>query len=78
MKKKDDIKRDQNSKDDPCRWYNVCPMKRFFEKGKLEAKWIKSYCKGNWRNCVRFRMEEKGEYHPDSMLPDGSTDENLR
>jgi len=31
-----------------CKWYPVCPMKRFYEKGKLDKKWIERYCKGNW------------------------------
>ncbi|MBN1150213.1 uracil-DNA glycosylase [candidate division WOR-3 bacterium] len=60
-----------------CKWYEVCPMKRFYEKGKLDGKWILSYCKGSWGKCVRYQMEENGEYHPDSMLPDGTIDENL-
>ena len=24
---------------DVCKWYNVCPMKRYFEEGKLDIKW---------------------------------------
>ncbi len=55
-----------------CKWFSVCPMKRFYEQGKLDKKWIEKYCKGDWSSCVRYRMEERGEYHPDSMLPDGT------
>ena len=61
-----------------CKWFSVCPMKRFYETGRLERKWIELYCKGDWRNCVRYDMEELGHYHPDWMLPDGSLDENLK
>ncbi len=62
----------------PCKWYLVCPMKRFYEKGVLDARWIELYCKGDWESCIRYQMEERGEYHPDYMLPDGSFDEKLR
>ena len=61
-----------------CKWYPVCPMKRFYEKGKLDKKWIELYCKGDWGNCVRYQMEEEGRLHPDWMLPDGSLDERLQ
>jgi DNA polymerase len=55
-----------------CKWHNCCPMKRFYELGKLEKKWIELYCKGDWQTCVRYQMEEQNQYHPDNMLPDGS------
>ncbi len=61
-----------------CKWYNCCPLKWFYEKGKLNRKWIDLYCQGNWESCIRFQMEERYEYHPDNMLPDGSIDEKLR
>jgi len=62
----------------PCKWYPVCPMKWFYEAGRLEKRWIELYCRGNWENCVRYMLEEQGRYHPDWMLPDGSLDENLK
>ena len=52
-------------------------MKRYFEEGKLDIKWIDGYCKGNYRRCIRREMEEKGKYHPDNMLPDGTINEKL-
>ena len=61
-----------------CKWYQVCPMKRFYENGKLDKQWIDNYCHGNWKICIRFKMEENGEYHQDWMLPDGSLDEKLK
>ena len=70
------VKQDSDSMKE-CKWYKVCPMKYFYEKVKQRGKWIKNYCKGNWKNCERFSMEETGRYHPDNMLPDGNIDNNL-
>lgn len=61
-----------------CKWYQVCPMKRYYESGMLDKKWVELYCKGNWESCVRYWMEERGEEHPDWMLPDGTIDKKLR
>ena len=61
-----------------CKWYTVCPMKRFYEQGVLDSRWIKLYCKGDWESCIRYQMEENGEYHPDYMLPDGTIDDRLK
>lgn len=61
-----------------CKWYSVCPMKRFYENGKLEKKWIENYCKENYESCVRYQMEEAGEPHPDNMLPNGEIREDLK
>ena len=47
-------------------------MKRFYEREELSRDWIERYCKGNWESCVRYHMEERGEYHSDRMLPDGT------
>ncbi len=60
-----------------CRWYPVCPMKRYYEDGKLDKKWVELYCKGDWESCIRYHMEEEGRRHPDWVLPDGSIDERL-
>ena len=62
---------------DICKWYHVCPMKRYFEGGKLDIKWINEYCWGNYQHYIRRNIEEKGEYHPDNMLPDGIIYEKL-
>lgn len=61
-----------------CKWYPVCPIRRFYEEGRLDKKWVELYCKGDWESCIRYQMEERGEYHPDWMLPDGSIDEGLK
>ena len=55
-----------------CKWFPVCPMKRFYEEGKISKEWIEKYCKGNWKSCIRYQKEEKGEPHSDYLLPDGS------
>lgn len=61
-----------------CKWYPVCPIRRFYENGKLDRKWVELYCKGDWESCILYQMEENGEPHPDFMLPDGSIDERLK
>jgi hypothetical protein len=33
-----------------CKWYNVCPLKKYFEKGKLDIKWINEYYWGNYQH----------------------------
>jgi hypothetical protein len=53
-------------------------MKFFTEQGLLERKWVEDYCLGDWRACVRYHMEERCQYHPDNMLPDGSIDDKLK
>lgn len=61
-----------------CKWFAVCPLKRFYEQGKLDKRWVQDYCWSNNPNCVRKKMEEEGLYHPDNMLPDGTIDKNLK
>ena len=53
-------------------------MKKYHDKGVLNDRWIKKYCWNDWKQCVRFKMEERNETHPDWMLPDGSIDEKLK
>jgi DNA polymerase len=53
-------------------------MKRFLDSGWLDPRWVELYCRGDWRSCVRYAMEERGEPHPDWMLPDGELDPELR
>jgi hypothetical protein len=52
-------------------------MKKYLERGVLEKRWIDEWCKGNWEKCIRYKMAENGEYHPDWMLPDGSINDQL-
>lgn len=61
-----------------CIWYPCCPMKRFTDEGRLDGRWVRRYCLGGgWTGCVRYEMQERGEPHPDWMLPDGTLDERL-
>lgn len=55
-----------------CKWYFCCPIKKFTDLGKLDTYWVENYCLAGNKKCVRYLMEEKGEFHPDNMLPDGS------
>ncbi len=60
-----------------CQWFEVCPLKRFYEQGKLDKKWVEDYCWRDHSGCVRYDMENEGIYHPDNMLPDGTIDKSL-
>ena len=64
---------------DVCQWYNeTSGMKRAFDQGKLDRKWIEDYCWNGGKGCVRKkRFEEEGYVSPDYVLPDGTVDENL-
>ena len=52
-------------------------MKRFYEEGKLDKKWIENYCFNNGKNCIRYGLEEREIYHPDNMLPNGEINNGL-
>jgi len=62
-----------------CKWYSLCPLRKFEKEGKLDSFWAQNYCKSdyNWKNCIRYRLEEKGVAHPDNMMPDGKTNFGL-
>jgi len=61
-----------------CIWFDVCPLKRFYEQGKLNKNWIEDYCFGEFLKCTRYKMEQEGVFHPDNMMPDGKIDERLQ
>jgi len=63
-----------------CRWYDeTSGMKRAYDKGLLDKKWIEHYCLNEGSNCVRKkRFEQEGYVSPDYVLPDGTVDENLK
>ena len=61
-----------------CKWYNVCPMKKFYEEGKLNKKWIENYCFQNGKNCKRLEMVNREVACTDNVLPDGEIDESLK
>ena len=60
-----------------CKWYPVCSIKYFVDQGKLDRKWVEDYCLVENKNCVRYQMEETGEYHPNNMLPNGEIKQDL-
>jgi len=62
-----------------CKWYNVCPLRRFERQGKLAQSWSHDFCASNdnWQNCKRYQLEEKGISHPDNMLPNGEIDYSI-
>jgi phosphatidylserine decarboxylase len=37
-----------------CKWYQVSPLKEFYEQGKLDKSWIELYCKGTWLNLYKI------------------------
>lgn len=63
-----------------CRWYDqTSGMKRAYDKGLLDKKWIENYCLNGSKNCIRKkRFEEEGYVLPDYVLPDGTIDEKLK
>ena len=60
-----------------CKWYQVCPIKFHVDNKKLDSKWVENYCLVGNKECVRYQLEEKGEFHPDNMLPNGKIMEEL-
>jgi len=65
-------------KNDTCKWYFCCPIKRFVEEKKLDAKWVENYCLIGNKECVRYKMEENNVPHPDNLLPDGKIRADLK
>jgi hypothetical protein len=61
----------------PCKWIRACPLRLFEQENKISLEWKRKYCEGNYTECVRYQMQENGQPHPDSMMPDGSIDKNL-
>ena len=63
-----------------CQWYNqTSGMKRAYDKGLLDKRWIKNYCCNGGNGCIRRkRFEEEGYVSPDYVLPDGTIDKKLK
>ena len=63
-----------------CRWYDeTSAMKRAYDLGLIDEKWIKNYCWNDGKNCVRKERFEKERYvSPDYVLPDGTEDLKLK
>lgn len=63
-----------------CKWYDeTSAIKRAYDLGILDKKWVENYCWNGGENCVRKkRFEEEGYISPDFVLPDGTVDEDLK
>ncbi len=55
-----------------CKWYNVCPLRRFERLGLINDEWRRRYCEGDYTNCERYKEEKTGVPHSDELLPDGT------
>jgi len=60
-----------------CHWFSVCPIRCYTEQDLIDKKWVEQYCKSEYWRCVRRKMQERGQYHPDNMMPDGTIDRRL-
>ena len=62
-----------------CRWYSVCPLRRWEKEGRLSRSWAQDFCetRDNWHHCLRYQLEDQGISHPDNMLPSGQIDPTL-
>ncbi len=68
------------AKKNVCRWWDeTSGIKRAYDAGKLDKKWIEDYCFNGGKNCVRKqRWENEGYISPDWVLPDGTEDETVK
>ncbi|PKK85040.1 MAG: uracil-DNA glycosylase [candidate division Zixibacteria bacterium HGW-Zixibacteria-1] len=61
-----------------CKYCPVCPIGKFRDRGLISEEWAELYCHGDWENCHRYKMEEKGIDVPDHVLPDGRYDSQIK
>ena len=63
-----------------CRWYNeTSGVKRAYDLGLIDKKWVENYCWKGGKGCVRKkRFEEEGYVSPDYILPDGTISESVK
>ena len=63
-----------------CRWYNeTSGVKRAYDLGLIDKKWVENYCWKGGKGCVRKkRFEEEGYVSPDYVLPDGIISESVK
>jgi hypothetical protein len=57
-----------------CKWYNLCPLRRFEREKKISDYWRNHYCltETGWKDCKRYQLEEISQPHPDTILPNGA------
>ena len=63
-----------------CRWYNgTSGVKRAYDLGLINKKWVENYCWDGGKGCVRKkRFDEEGYVSPDYVLPDGTISESVK
>jgi len=63
-----------------CKWYDqTSAIKRAYQTGKIDQKWVKDYCWNNGKKCIRKkRFEQENYISPDYVMPDGSIDKKLK
>jgi hypothetical protein len=63
-----------------CVWYNeTSGVKRAYDLGLIDKKWVQNYCWNGGRGCIRKkRFEEEGCVSPDYVLPDGTISERVK
>jgi len=63
-----------------CKWYNqTSAIKKAYQAGKIDQKWLKKYCWNNGKECLRKkRFEQENYISPDYVMPDGSINEKLK
>jgi hypothetical protein len=60
-----------------CKWYDeTSGLKRGFDKGLVDKKWVEDYCWNGGKGCIRKeKFEKEGYLSPDYIMPDGSVNE---
>ena len=63
-----------------CPWYDqTSAIKRAYDKGEIDQKWVENYCWNGGKGYVRKkRFEEEGYVSPDYVMPDGSVNERIK
>ena len=63
-----------------CVWYNESSgVKKSYDLGLIDGKWVESYCWKGGDGCVRKkRFEEEDYVSPDYVLPDGSVSNKVK
>ena len=63
-----------------CVWYNeTSGVKRAYDLGLIDRKWVENYCWNGGKDCVRKRrFEEEGYVSPDYVLPDGTISQRVK
>lgn len=55
-----------------CLYLEKCPIFRYF-KHYAQVVYMEMYCQGNFQQCQRYQLRQKGEPVPDNPLPHDGT-----